>query len=76
MSEREQIERRQKDRRTGADRRQHSAWICDVCGNELVYLLPETLLSNECYECRSCKQKYVVLKYKGRRNQLARVKKV
>lgn len=76
MTEREMIERRQKDRRTGVDRRQRAEWICDVCGNELIYLLPEKLLSNECYECKSCGQKYVVLKFKGQRDQIARVEHV
>jgi len=75
MSEkREQIERRQKDRRVGDRRSQH--YICDKCGNDLIYLLPEKLLSNECYECRGCGQKFVVLKFKGKRDQLARVKNV
>lgn len=74
MTEREMIERRQKDRRIGERRSPH--WICDVCGNELIYLLPEKLLSNECYECKSCGQKYVVLKFKGQRDQLARVEHV
>ena len=68
------IERRQKDRRTGERRSPH--WICDQCGNELIYLLPEKLLSNECYECKGCGQKYVVLKFKGQRDQLARVEHV
>lgn len=68
------IERRQKDRRTGERRNPHR--ICDQCGNELIYLLPEKLLSNECYECKSCGQKYVVLKFKGQRDQLARVEHV
>ena len=75
MIEREIIERRQKERRCG-DRRSNPHWICDKCGNELVYLLPEKLLSNECYECKSCGQKYVVLKFKGQRDQIARVNSV
>lgn len=70
------IERRHKDRRSGADRRQQPDWICDICGNELIYILSEKLLSNECYECKSCGQKYVVLKFKGQRDQLARVERV
>ena len=71
----EQVERRERDRRTG-DRRQKPGWICDKCGNELIYLLPEKLLSNECYECKNCGQKYVVLKFHGQRDQLARVEHV
>jgi len=74
MSEREQIERRQKDRRRGDRRSYH--FICDKCGDELIYLLPEKLMSNECYECKSCGQKYVVLKFHGQRDQLARVEHV
>ena len=74
MTEREMIERRQKDRRTGERRNPH--WICDQCGNELIYLLPEKLMSNECYECKSCGQKYVVLKFRGRRSQLAMVENI
>jgi transposase-like protein len=65
-----------KDRRSGADRRQRADWICDKCGIELTYRLPEKLVSNECYECKGCGQKYVVLKFKGRRDQIARVDSV
>lgn len=73
----EQIERRERgnDRRKG-DRRAIPEYVCDVCGGGLVYLLPEKLMSNECYECRLCGQKYVVLKFKGKRDQLARVENV
>lgn len=71
----EQIERRQKERRR-TDRRSNAGYICDSCGGGLVYLLLEKLLSNECYECKQCGQKYVVLKFKGRRDQLVRVKNV
>ena len=74
MTEREKIERRQKDRRI-VDRRNHH-YICDKCTGELVYLLPEKLMSNECYECKSCGQKYVVLKFHDQRDQLARVEHV
>jgi len=74
MSEREQIERRQKDRRVADRRSPH--WLCDKCGNDLIYLLPEKLMSNECYECKACGQKFVVLKFKGKRDQLARVEHV
>jgi transcription elongation factor Elf1 len=74
MSEQEIIERRQKDRRTGDRRSCH--FICDKCGDELIYLLPEKLMSNECYECKSCGQKFVVSKFKGQRDQLAKVDRV
>ena len=75
MSEREIVERRQKDRRTG-ERRNRPDFICDKCGDELIYLLPEKLLSNECYECKNCGQKYIILKFHGQRDQLARVDRV
>jgi DNA-directed RNA polymerase subunit RPC12/RpoP len=71
----EQIERRQKDRRKG-DRRGARGYICDKCSGELIYVLPERLMSNECYECKGCGQKYVVLKFRGRRSQLVMVENI
>jgi DNA-directed RNA polymerase subunit RPC12/RpoP len=67
-------ERRKKDRRINDRRNPH--YICEKCESELIYLLPTKLLSNECYECKGCGQKYVVLKFKGARDQLARVNNV
>lgn len=67
----ELIERRKKDRRIN-DRRNHHH-VCDDCSGELIYLLPDKIISNECYECKRCGQKYVVLKFKGMRDKLTKV---
>lgn len=75
MTEREQLERRQKERRTG-ERRNRPDFICDKCGEELMYFIPEKVEPKDYLWCDGCRQKYVVLQYKDRRNQIARVNNV
>lgn len=72
---REEIERRQKERRKG-DRREKPDYICDKCAGELMYFIPEKVDTKEYLWCDGCRQKYVVLRYTDRKPQIARVNNV
>ncbi len=77
MSEREEVERRQKkgDRRQG-ERRLPPSFICDKCGADLIYFMPSDPQPKEYRWCDHCKQIYVVLKMNDGRNQIARIENV
>lgn len=75
MSEREEVERRQKDRRIG-DRRLPPSFICDKCAGELIFFMPTDPQPREYRWCDICKQIYVVLKMNDGRHQIARIENV